>query len=371
MWIEKLPNGKFKYCERYEDPITGKTKKVSLTHTKKTKKVQEEMLLKLQAKINSQSSKNDNETFQKISDDWLTYYAATVKPSTALRARTHMNSLNKVIGKRTLKSLMAADFNSYILKGLQDQRFKYNTAKQLESLLIRIIKYAIKHKGINRMDIIPLIEVPNINKSEKDDMKYLEQSEIKQILDFFDKNDMHEYKRMTAIQVNTGMRFAEMISLDYAKDINFEERSIHIRRTYDFTNKIYNTPKTGNERIIYFNRSLTPIIKEQIRYDKLKVMRYGIDKDNTLLFKTQHGNPISTLMFNNALKKVGITHKKVTTHIFRHTYITLAVENKLDKDIIAKQVGHADTKMIERVYGHFTQKMEKEQKRAMSDFRII
>lgn len=37
MWIEKLPNGKFKYCERYEDPVTGKLTKVSLTHTKTLK----------------------------------------------------------------------------------------------------------------------------------------------------------------------------------------------------------------------------------------------------------------------------------------------------------------------------------------------
>jgi len=50
MWIENLANGKYKYCERYEDPITGRTKRVCLTHTKKTKGVQEEMVLKLQEK---------------------------------------------------------------------------------------------------------------------------------------------------------------------------------------------------------------------------------------------------------------------------------------------------------------------------------
>ena len=31
MWIEELPNGKFKYFERYKDPLTEKWKKVSIT----------------------------------------------------------------------------------------------------------------------------------------------------------------------------------------------------------------------------------------------------------------------------------------------------------------------------------------------------
>lgn len=48
MWIENLPNGKYKYCEKYEDPRTGAFKKVSMTHDKKTKAVQLEMLLILQ-----------------------------------------------------------------------------------------------------------------------------------------------------------------------------------------------------------------------------------------------------------------------------------------------------------------------------------
>ena len=31
MWTEKTPTGKYKYSERYPDPMTGKLKKVSVT----------------------------------------------------------------------------------------------------------------------------------------------------------------------------------------------------------------------------------------------------------------------------------------------------------------------------------------------------
>ena len=37
MWVEELSNGKFRYAERYLDPLTGKQKKVSVTLDKNTK----------------------------------------------------------------------------------------------------------------------------------------------------------------------------------------------------------------------------------------------------------------------------------------------------------------------------------------------
>ena len=37
MWIENLPDGRFKFRERYKDPLTGKSFKVSVTVAKNTR----------------------------------------------------------------------------------------------------------------------------------------------------------------------------------------------------------------------------------------------------------------------------------------------------------------------------------------------
>ena len=37
MWAEKTPAGKIKFVERYEDPMTGKSRKVSCTMDKDTR----------------------------------------------------------------------------------------------------------------------------------------------------------------------------------------------------------------------------------------------------------------------------------------------------------------------------------------------
>lgn len=373
MWIEELSNGKYKYVERYEDPYTGKQKKVSVTHLKKNNRVEKEIFMKLQQKIekNLKKSNSSNElTFEELVIEWKKAYKSSVKPATFSRIETHLRALLSQFGTIKLTKLQASQFNEFYLTNLQSGRFKYNTVKQMDSLIKRILIFAHKFKGYDLTGVSLLLDVPKINQSEKNELKYLEKEELQQILDYFSENDLGEFRRMAFIQASTGMRYSEMASLRY-RDINFKEYTLSVSRSYDFDNKVFTTPKTGNERIIFINEAISKTLREQIKLAKSKTLFYNHDRFNDLLFKTEYGNPISTLSFNNRLKEVGIKGKNVTTHYFRHTFITLAIENKIDRDLIARQVGHADTTMIERVYSHFTKEMEKQQKEAMLEFKII
>ncbi|XCY69914.1 hypothetical protein ABG808_07315 [Streptococcus iniae] len=51
MWIEELENGKFKYIERYRNPLTGKSNKVSVTLDKNSKQAENKARNLLQNKI--------------------------------------------------------------------------------------------------------------------------------------------------------------------------------------------------------------------------------------------------------------------------------------------------------------------------------
>ena len=371
MWIEEQKNGKFKYIERYEDPLTGKLKKVSLTHTKHNKRVEKEMIIRLQEKIDKRTANPSTAiTFRELSNEWGKMYFPTVKPSTQTRSKTHLRALNEAFGNYTIDKLKAAHFNAFYLENLRNGRFKYNTVAQMNSVVKRILKYAYKFKGYDLSHISRLLDIPKMNQTKKNELKYLERDELVQILDYFSANQMEEYRRLAYLQAHTGMRYSEMASLRF-EDIDFNAHTITVKRSYDFDNKVFTTPKTGNERTVFTNDDINYVLKEQIQYAQIKTLQYNHDRTNTLLFKTKYGNPISTLSFNNRLKQVGIRDKNVTTHYFRHTFITMAIENKMDRDLIARQVGHADTNMIEKVYSHFTQSMEKQQKEAMLDFKII
>ncbi|WP_425322258.1 tyrosine-type recombinase/integrase [Aerococcus viridans] len=62
--------------------------------------------------------------------------------------------------------------------------------------------------------------------------------------------------------------------------------------------------------------------------------------------------------------------KNFATEPFRHTYVSLAVEQGIDKDTIAKQVGHANTKMIDNIYLHVTDKIEQDIGEKLYSFQI-
>lgn len=372
MWVEELENGKYKYVERYKDPLTQKWRKVSLTHTKKNNTVIKEMTRMLQDKIDqkTKSVTNVRLTFEELGHQWLEYHKHTVKRSTATRSETNLRALNAEIGHIDIESLSATHINKFYLENLKSERFKYNTVKQQNSMVKRVLKYAQKYIGVDMTSVINELEIPKINLSETNEFKYLEPNELKQLIRYFQNNNLDVCWRMAELLANTGMRFGELASISEPA-INFDECYVDVEWTYDWDNKVFTEPKTGDERRAYFSPKMGDLLKEQIQLSRLQTIRYGHPKENKLLFKTRYGNPYPILSFNNRLKEAGIEGKNVTTHYFRHTFVTIAIERGMNKELIARQVGHADTHMIDKIYKHFSKGMEEQQKEAMLDFKII
>lgn len=104
--------------------------------------------------------------------------------------------------------------------------------------------------------------------------------------------------------------------------------------------------------------------------DKMRILQYGLDRENVTLFRSDNGLPRRPKFLNTELYKIKIPNKYLTSHIFRHTYVSLAVEQGIDKDTIAKQVGHANTKMIDNIYLHVTDKMEQDIADKLHSFQI-
>ena len=77
---------------------------------------------------------------------------------------------------------------------------------------------------------------------------------------------------------------------------------------------------------------------------------YCLQKILTHPLHKRYGLPRRPKFLNTELHKIKIPNKYLTSHIFRHTYVSLAVEQGIDKDTIARQVGHANTKMIDGIY---------------------
>jgi integrase len=130
----------------------------------------------------------------------------------------------------------------------------------------------------------------------------------------------------------TGCRYSELARL-VASDFNRDAGGLHIR-----------TSKSGKPRFVTLNAEGVAL------FDRLCAGR-GADE---LLFRLPSGRPWSrgcqTTPMRQACKDARI--KPVGFHALRHTWASLSVMAGMPIAVVARNLGHASTKMVETHYGH-------------------
>lgn len=225
------------------------------------------------------------------------------------------------------------------------------------------MKYALRMNYINSNEML-FVELPRkITTSDdlkKKRTKYLDQKEFNLFIKTLQKEALRDYRlnkyiRIAKVLFLTGMRYGELAALSYKEDIDFPKKTIHIRHTYDFRLKKRTAPKTAkSDRIITAPQKVLDVIKEQI----IENTKNGFDTDS--IFINTLGEPITSarviIPLKNHGKKLGID-KNITTHMFRHSHISLLAELGIPLTAIMDRVGHSDSKTTLEIYSHVTQKM--------------
>ena len=80
--------------------------------------------------------------------------------------------------------------------------------------------------------------------------------------------------------------------------------------------------------------------------------------------------PYNLQYINKQLRKVNIPGKHITTHVFRHTYISMLAADEVPLKAIMQQVGHNDPKTTLAIYTHVTESMEKQLQDSLEKMRI-
>lgn len=367
MWIEDLPNGKYKFFERYKDPYTEKLKKVSVTVEKKTPQARNQAAILLQEKINKKlEDKNKNIsdiTFKELYDEFEDNWKNGVRESTIYAANHVKNEIfNQIEGDYLVRNIDRRLLQKVIDQLIKDGRSRNYTSK-IKFKLNQIMKYALRMNYINSNEML-FVELPRkITTSDdlkKKRTKYLDQKEFNLFIKTLQKEALRDYRlnkyiRIAKVLFLTGMRYGELAALSYKEDIDFSKKTIHIRHTYDFRLKKRTAPKTAkSDRIITAPQKVLDIIKEQI----LENTKNGFDTDS--IFINTLGEPITSarviIPLKNHGKKLGID-KNITTHMFRHSHISLLAELGIPLTAIMDRVGHSDSKTTLEIYSHVTQKM--------------
>lgn len=366
MWIEELPNGKYKFFERYKDPYSEKLKKVSVTLDKKTAQARNQAATLLQEKINEKLSiKYDISeiTFQKLYDEFENSWSQGVRASTVYSA----NNIKREIFNNIPSDYLIKNIDRRLLQKVVDKLLKegrsHNYTAKIKAKLNQVMKYAVRMGYLQTNEML-YVEMPRkvITKEDlrKKKAKYLDQTEFKLLIQNLKEEAICDYRvekyiKIATVLFLTGMRYGELAGLNYKEDIDFLKHTIHIRHTYNFHQKERTAPKTAkSDRVISIPKSVTKIFQEQIAIN----LKNGFDSDH--IFINTLGNPITPERIIGALKrhgkKAGI-EKNITTHIFRHSHISLLAELGTPLPAIMDRVGHSDSKTTLEIYSHVTEKM--------------
>lgn len=369
MWIQELPNGKYKFNERYTDIMTGKQKYVSVTldkNTSSTRKLATDMLNK---KIQNKIPKDTNNiTFKELIDKYRVYQKQAVKPSTYTRNYHAANTLMDMIGKDTLLSSLSA---SYIIDCFLATNKEPGTLNEHLTRFKAIIRWAYQNDYIDNISFLDkLNRFKDVSKKEKIKDKFLEPDEIKQLLECIEAKQCWHWYHLTRFLILSGLRSGEAIALNNS-DIDLENRVIHVNKTYDAINKITTTPKTiCSVRDVYIQDELLKCINQINLFVREQKLIHN--QTNDLFLTNSLGTRIDYYSYDKFLKEnTSKINKKITPHIFRHTHASLLLAEGINIDAISRRLGHENSNITKEIYLHITEKLKQKDNDTIKGINLL
>lgn len=394
MWSEQFTdkngNVKYRFYEKYKDPLTGKWKRTSVVMNKDTKPSQREAQRQLEKAISKKINEIkvqdiSNYTFAEAFEDWQEYYLTHTdnKKSTI---KTYLAKSRKLL-KIFDGEILIVNLNLQSVQARFDKFSKEKLSNQYNRDILMLFKNMMKYvKTLGDIDISYLDEIKvgkkakTMEEIQAKKNNYLELFEVKEITDEIrllgNRKQSKDNKRyynyiayLVEFMVLNGMRVGEALAIK-VENIDFENRKLTIDGTIVWISEIEGeygikdtTKNQSSNRIIALSKRSCGILKKLILENKKSAQWEPNYHDRGFVFTNHTGNPIYFGRINDVLKlackNCGIK-KKVTTHTLRHTHISLLNQQGIAIKAIMQRVGHTDHRTTLQIYSHVTEKMDKE-----------
>lgn len=352
MWTEKRGE-KILYVERFENPLTGKMIRVSCSFDKDTaanrKKAQDILFAKFQDKTKSYTLEKA-QTLSQLCELYLTGTKGAIKPATYKRNKYACDSFKRLLGKDTLIERMTANYVKECLKSKNNGT--YNERIKRFKILMR---WGYTNDYVNDIAWLDkLRSLPNKEKKEKLQDKFLEKEELNLLLD---NMDVTKWKLLCELCSTSGMRVGEAIALE-KDDVDFKNKVIRVNKNYDYTTNHVVTPKTlKSNREIYMLPDLENVCTKIKFFITREQEMCGYQ--SSLFLPDLNGEHVHYYAFNKYLRETSerVLGRKITTHVLRHTHVALLAENGVQLDVISRRLGHESLQITE-IYFHITKRLQ-------------
>lgn len=364
MWIEKRKD-KYLAVMEYTDYMTGKKKRVSVIMDKNNQQSRNKADSILRAKIEAKKEEKPSElTIKELEKAYLTYQRKLFKESTTKRNEIVLNVVVDIIGSDTLCARLSA---GNITRALLDTNKPNVTLNSYLTRLKAMLRWGYQH------DMCPDISTkltmfPDKSEREKISDKYLEKNELKKLLDGM---QTEHWKNLSLLLALSGLRIGEALALDY-EDIDLKTRMIHITKTFDRTTGTITSPKTTDSvRDVFMQGELLKLCRKLLASAKKKALEHGYE--STILFCDHDGRRYSYDVYEKYLRENSerIIGRRITSHVMRHTMTSLFAEAGVPLDVIARRLGHHDSRLTRDIYLHCTQTQRKKDNDAVRNIKIV
>lgn len=371
MWIEERQSKKgtrYKYCERFELP-NGEIRKVSVIFNTNSSHARKQATIELQRKYEQAVKEIDINkvvTYYDVAMSWLEHTEPTVKRSTHINHTIYVNKIFTYIDKSLpIANLTAVTLEDVLHKVYYVENLSYSYTRATFTTMKAIYKHAKRKKLIPSLIDFEDIEIKKKPFSHSDiakkQNKFLDAVELKETLMQLSKIDSRISLLFEFVSL-TGLRIGELLALRYS-DYDKENATININGTIQYDYKNSSEIKRGTPKNIYSVRNVSlsdravSILDSIMLENKRRSLWFEGYIDHGYIFTSSRGNPYDIQFLNRRLKGVHIEGKHLTTHIFRHTHISMLAELGVPLKTIMQRVGHNDPNTTLSIYTHVTKSM--------------
>jgi len=371
MWIEERQSKKgtrYKYCERFELP-NGEIRKVSVIFNTNSSHARKQATIELQRKYEQAVKEIDINkvvTYYDVAMSWLEHTEPTVKRSTHINHTIYVNKIFTYIDKALpIANLTAVTLEDVLHKVYYVENLSYSYTRATFTTMKAIYKHAKRKKLIPSLIDFEDIEIKKKPFSHSDiakkQNKFLDAVELKETLMQLSKIDSRISLLFEFVSL-TGLRIGELLALRYS-DYDKENATININGTIQYDYKNSSEIKRGTPKNIYSVRNVSlsdravSILDSIMLENKRRSLWFEGYIDHGYIFTSSRGNPYDIQFLNRRLKGVHIEGKHLTTHIFRHTHISMLAELGVPLKTIMQRVGHNDPNTTLSIYTHVTKSM--------------
>lgn len=290
-------------------------------------------------------------------DEWFNFWIKNYKENSVKigTIQTYKNYYNSCVKERfgdvKIDKIKGADIQAFY-NDLTKKGRKLSTIKVVKAFMSNCLKQAVKDELIARNPF----DATSLPRKAGDTMGRTAMTREEQEL-FMEYAKESFLYNLFAVMLRTGMRSDEARDLRWS-DIDKKQNVIHVTRTLQYINGvgfIDDAPKTKTSiRDIPLTAEVLKLLENQKNYWGFKV-----EKIDRYLFCDADGNPVNVHLLQAEIDKTikrihedGKEFPRITSHVFRHTFATRAIEAGMQPQVLKTIMGHSSLAMTMDLYSH-------------------